>query len=445
MLKDSNGLPVTTFSRQAVELFDRAVDQALSYRGDPIATLDQALAEDPGFVMAWALRANLLCFATDKLMHPEIQRSLDAARAHQAKATDRERAHLAAAASWLAGNFAEANARWGRIAQDHPRDIVALLCAHVGDFFLGQQFELRDRPLQARRAWTQNERGFGYITGMASFGLEETGDYARAEDFGRLANSLNPYDAWAVHAVTHVYEMQGAHARGIAWLTERQQEWAPDNGFAYHNWWHLAVFHFDLREYDRALKLYDEAVLPAPSSLILQMIDASALLWRLHLAGVDVGSRFAALAENWQGYAEQAHYAFNDVHAVMAFAGAGRTKDVERTLAAMRGKLIGDNIAFTRDVGLPIAEGIAAFAQGRYGDAADLLHPVRAKAQRFGGSHAQRDAISLTLVEAALRAGRKEQAAALIAERQALKPSSAYNKNLATRLTQAGTPKIVAA
>lgn len=445
MLKDSNGLPVSATSRQAVELFDRAVDQALSYRGDPIATLDQALAEEPGFVMAWALRASLLCLATDKLMNPEIARSLEAAKKHQARATDRERAHVAAAEAWFAGNFAEANARWGRIAQDHPRDIVALLCAHVGDFFLGQQFELRDRPLQARRAWAQNERGFGYISGMAAFGLEETGDYARAEDTGRLANSINPHDAWAVHAVTHVYEMQGAHARGISWLTERQQEWAPENGMAFHNWWHLAVFHFDQREFDRALKIYDESIFPAPSSVMLQMVDASALLWRLHLAGVDVNPRFATLADNWQGYADQAHYAFNDMHAIMAFAGAGRMQDVERTLKAMRGKLVGDNVALTRDVGLPIAEGLYAFMQERYGEAADLLHGVRARAQRFGGSHAQRDAISLTLVEAALRAGRKEQAAAMIAERQTLKPSSLFNKNLGARLARAHTPKTEAA
>src|SRR5262245_23344431 len=105
MLNDANGLSVTTTSRQAVEFYDRALDQALSYRGDPIATLDQALAADPNFTMAWALRAGLLCLATDKLMHTEIERSLAAARKAEAKASDRERAHVAAASAWYAGNF----------------------------------------------------------------------------------------------------------------------------------------------------------------------------------------------------------------------------------------------------------------------------------------------------------------------------------------------------
>ena len=38
-------------------------------------------------------------------------------------------------------------------------------------------------------------------------------------------------------------------------------------------------------------------------------------------------------------------------------------------------------------------------------EAAQLIRPVRSIAHRFGGSHAQRDVIDLTLIEAALRAG----------------------------------------
>ncbi|MBI3451249.1 MAG: hypothetical protein HY057_00085, partial [Rhodospirillales bacterium] len=278
MLKTAHGLTLTTDKNRSVEFFDRALDQALSYRGDPIATLDLALADDPGFAMGWALRASLLCLATDKALMPEVERSLAAARPHIAAATERERAHLAAAQTWAEGRFAEANARWGRITQDHPRDLAALLCAHVGDFFLGHQNELRDRPLQARRAWASGDAGGGYVLGMAAFGLEETGDFARAEDLGRMAVSLNPFDAWGVHAVAHVFEMQGVQAKGVAWLSERQHQWAPDNGLAYHNWWHLALYHYDLRDFERALDLYDNAIWPKSGNVVMQMVDASALI-----------------------------------------------------------------------------------------------------------------------------------------------------------------------
>lgn len=66
-------------------------------------------------------------------------------------------------------------------------------------------------------------------------------------------------------------------------------------------------------------------------SIVLQSIDASALLWRLKLEGVDVGDRFAPLAAAWERSAEDAFYSFNDLHAIMAFVGAGRIVDAQRS------------------------------------------------------------------------------------------------------------------
>jgi len=60
----------------------------------------------------------------------------------------------------------------------------------------------------------------------------------------------------------------------------------------------------------------------------------------------------------------------------------------------------------------------------------ELLLPLRPAAHRFGGSHAQRDVISLTLIEAALRSGQARMARALVAERRSLKPSSPFNSQL---------------
>ena len=62
-----------------------------------------------------------------------------------------------------------------------------------------------------------------------------------------------------------------------------------------------------------------------------------------------------------------------------------------------------------------------------------LLRAVRNIAHRFGGSHAQRDVIDLTLIEAALRSGQHALAAALSAERAAMRPTSPLSKLFATR------------
>lgn len=52
---------------------------------------------------------------------------------------------------------------------------------------------------------------------------------------------------------------------------------------------------------------------------------------------------------------------------------------------------------------------------------------------QLSGSHAQRDALHLTLIEAALRHRQVRLARALAAERTALKPGSAFNHALSRR------------
>jgi hypothetical protein len=60
--------------------------------------------------------------------------------------------------------------------------------------------------------------------------------------------------------------------------------------------------------------------------------------------------------------------------------------------------------------------------------------PIRRRLQLFGGSHAQRDVLQRTLLEAALRDGRRDLARALIAERLAVRPNSAYAAHQLERL-----------
>jgi hypothetical protein len=269
---------------------------------------------------------------------------------------------------------------------------------------------------------------------MAAFGFEECGDYARADIYGRQAVAADPRDGWAVHAVAHVNEKRGDLDAGIPWLADNAQHWAPESGFAYHNWWHLALLHLERGDVTQELKLYDEQVRPNPDSqVILEGIDASALLWRLHLEGVDVGDRFEKLAACWQRAAEDTIYAFNDLHAIMAFLGAGYAVDAERTLKAMRAAAAGggDNAYVTRKVGLPLAEAFIAFEAGRYGEAVEKIAATRAIAQRFGGSHAQRDVLTLTALHAALRGGFAATAEAFAAERVAHKPQSPWAGRLA--------------
>src|SRR5262245_55188265 len=240
---DSRGVPFSAGSAKALATYERALTALNSYFGDPVAIIDEALAGEPDFIAGHGLRAGAIAMATQKEFQPELRKSVEAAEAFKHAANAREHGHIRAARVWLDGDFAGATELWGNVAIEHPRDLLAVQLAHLGDFFNGNGPRRRDRVARVLPSWDPSVPGYGYVLGMYAFGLEETGDYARAEETGYQALALNRRDPWAIHAVAHVYEMQARLADGIQFLISRENDWAPDNAFAFHNWWHLALYH----------------------------------------------------------------------------------------------------------------------------------------------------------------------------------------------------------
>lgn len=430
-IHDSLGLAISGASPAGRDHYLRAVHELQCYIHDPVASVDAALEECPGFTMAWLLKAYLHLLGTEpqgiSVAHDCLQACAGLG------ANRRERAHMEAVAHLAAGRWH----RTGRVLEDvsasWPADILALQAGHLIDFYTGNSRMLRDRIARAMPHWSSSMPGYHAVLGMYAFGLEETADYAGAERTGRQGVELEPRDGWAQHAVAHVMEMQCRPRDGIAWMRGNVSGWSRDSFFRIHNWWHLALYHLELDETEEVLELFDGPVHGTGSTVILDMIDASALLWRLQLLGVDAGERWQSVADGWVPVAEACNYAFNDVHAVMAFAGAGRMEAVQRVLDAQQAAMErdDDNAAFTRDVGRPVALALQAFARGRYPEAVGLLRPVREIAHRFGGSHAQRDVLDLTLMESARRAGQDAYAAALCNERLARRPDSPLSHRFA--------------
>ena len=429
-LMDCRDVPVSTGNLASLARYETALTLLNGYFLDPLEEVEAALADDPDFVMGHCLRGGMMAVAAETAAEPFLRESVEAAEVLAAGANDRERGHIAALRAWLDRDFAGATDRWGTILTDHPRDLLALQLAHLGDFYLGRSDMLRDRIAAVLPAWGSDVPGYGYVLGMHAFGLEEMNAFAQAEDTGREAVTHEPRDPWAIHAVAHVLEMQGRLDDGICWYNDRRTDWAEENMFSFHNWWHLSLYHLDRGETDRVLEIYDTGVRPQSSDVVLEMLDASALLWRLHLDGVDVGDRWVGLADTWEGTVEDGYYAFNDAHAMMAFVGAGRDASADALLATMTRAAgeAGTNAMMTRDVGLPFAQAIRAFGRQEYGQAADLLAPVAPIANRFGGSNAQRDVLQRTLVESAIRGGRGALARDLMAVRVDAKPEGLFNR-----------------
>ncbi|MSP82608.1 MAG: tetratricopeptide repeat protein [Alphaproteobacteria bacterium] len=428
--KDTLGNPTSGANGRSLASFELALRQFQCSIQDPVAAVDEALAESPGLVMGHALRAYLHLLGTEPGVLPVAKESHEKASA--LRSNDRERGHLAAIGHLIEGRWAAAGRALEDVAIDHPTDVLALQVGHLIDFFRADSRMLRDRIARAMPAWSNTMPGYHAVLGMHAFGLEETGDYVRAEASGREGVELEPRDGWAQHAVAHVMEMQGRQKDGIAWMRANQDGWTRDSFFCGHNWWHLALYHLDLGETDQALALFDGPIHGKRSTVVMDMLDASALLWRLHLLGVDLGNRWNTVADGWEPMAGAGNYAFNDAHAMMAFVGAGRPKAAKQVLAAQRRAMkgAGDNAAFTREVGHPLCLAIGAFGRGAYGEVTTLLRPIRNIASRFGGSHAQRDLIDQTIIAAALRGSERSLARALAAERLAVKPNSLANRRL---------------
>ena len=88
-----------------------------------------------------------------------------------------------------------------------------------------------------------------------------------------------------------------------------------------------------------------------------------------------------------------------------------------------------DNARLTSEVGNALTLAILAFGDDCYDEVVRLLRPARGIASRFGGSHAQRDVVDLTLIEAARRAGQRDLVSALVAERIATKSTREVARN----------------
>ncbi len=429
MLKDARNEPVSTNNMRALDYYEKALTQFQTYVGDPVETIESALLEDPEIVLGHAFRATMLMMMSERQYVTEIRKSVETAEALSAKANERERGLTRAARQWLEGDWRGASVTWDKVLADYPRDALALQAGHLTDFYLGDALNLRDRVARALPHWDESTPGYSYVLGMHAFGLEECNDYAKAEETGRHALELEAKDGWAIHAIAHVMEMQARYDEGIEFLSSRQDEWAPDNGFAFHNWWHLALYYLDRCDYARALELYDNQINPEPTGMSLQMLDASALLWRLQLRDVDTGNRWSQIADEWAKKVpeENGYYPFNDVHAVMAFIYSGRDQEAQQVLKDLEHTVQtndGINSMMCREVGLPAARAFTAFAHDKYDETVDELMQVRTTANRFGGSHAQRDILSQTLIEAAIRSKQHGLARNLVNERLAWKPHS---------------------
>lgn len=332
----------------------------------------------------------------------------------------REMDYLTAAKLAFNGQWSRAAIILDAIGDYEPHDAMAFKLSYALRFMLGDRFGLRSSSLKAIERFQPGHMATGYIYGCHAFALEETGDYKAAEKFGKEGVFMAPDDAWGLHAVAHVYDMTAQADVGIEWLEKREKQWAHCNNFSFHFFWHLALHYLEVGNYQKALELYDNDIRKEHSDDYRDISNATSLLARLEGLGVNVGERWEELNALCEKRTDDNSVVFADLHYMQALGAMNNVKAMDKlitTLQTNADMAMRDMDDVNRSVGVVAAKGIRSFYDGDFNTAFTQLAKARPAMQQIGGSHAQRDNFDRMTIDAGLKAGRYQEAKALIEDR----------------------------
>ncbi|KFQ42656.1 Tetratricopeptide repeat protein 38, partial [Nestor notabilis] len=192
-------------------------------------------------------------------------------------------------------------------------------------------------------------------------------------------------------------------------------------------------------EYEAALTIYDNHIAPRclSSGSMLDIVDNSSMLYRLHLEGVKLGDRWNNILQLTKKHSRDHVLLFNDVHILMSSLGAKDHKTTEELLTTLqelaKAPCEDHELSLAPSLGLPLCQAFVEFENGNCDKAVDLLYPIRYQLIQLGGSNAQRDVFSQLLIHAALNSksqAKQNLARCLLRERDVMRPNSPMTERL---------------
>lgn len=436
MFKDTRDLEMTASSQEAVDAFDATVAEFLAAGREAAVLLKHVNETDPDMIMGQCVRGYFMRLPQQAHL---IQGSDDAyAKAVTLRdgANPREKMHVSALEAWCKGDIRRTNAIWEQILVEYPHDILALRIAHTMHFFLGDLDLMRDSMARVMPRWSEDIPGYGFVLGCRAFSLEESHDFKQAEPMGRRAVEINESDVWAGHCVAHVLEGMGRRQDGIEWIDSHEEAWKKRGIFARHMWWHRALHYLELERFDDVLAAFDREYWPEPTEDNIDLTNASSMLMRLAMLGIDVGDRWESVAKICEGRTKHRLRPFNDLHFIMALAMTGRMEAASEIVASMR-VYVAENggkgitlVDVYQNAGIPVGDSIIAYAEKDYSKVVEIMSGARYWMVPLGGSWAQRDVWVRMLIDAAIQDGQHAYARALLAERTTDCPTSGPSWNM---------------
>lgn len=402
-MTDSLGNSVTLHDPASAAALNDFVEGFIACEARAVNVLNAAADTSP-IVQASCAALHMFAESADasRNARPFINRAL----ANAPQASDREQRFVAAVAAWVDGDLPRAIALHEEQARLFPRDLASL---KLGQYHL---FNRGDSPGMLRLAFqaVPAAADVPYLHGMLAFGWEQCHLLDHAEAAARHAIALCRKEPWAHHALAHVMLTQGRIREGTDFMASVSDTWTGLNSFMVtHNWWHQALFLLEQDRHAEVLALYDQQVWGVVKEYTQDQIGAVSLLARLELAGVDVGDRWADVADHLALRLADHVLPFLDLQYLYGLARAGRM-EAARTLqnnitahAATRTEAHERTV--WQQVCVPAAQGLLAHAQGDWATAAEKLGVALPRLVEIGGSHAQRDLFHQIWLDALQRNG----------------------------------------
>ena len=410
---DRYELPLTTESRAAADSYVEGLDRFLAQIYGSESEIDCAVQLDEGFALARAMKALHLMYRNEIA---DAKEEAAVARRLAVRATPRERGHVEAVALMVEGDARKAFRLVREHLDDFPRDmlivrlasrLLILGCSGAGVPNFPEELLAILKPLK-----TQYGEDWAFL-GQYAFAHHETGQFGDAAEYATRSLDIRPDNANASHSVAHVFFETGDTDGGADFLGEWLGGYDRRGPFGVHLSWHQALFLLAIGRPESAAALYEIAIRPSVIKKNLgSLADAASLMWRMKIYGDGQPGPWEEVREIAMPAAEKPGPAFRDAHAALTFAGGGfreRMGDLldGLTRAAQNGGHAAD---LAREVTLPLAHGIRAFAESDYQTAADHFDCIAEQLPRIGGSHAQREVFEDTILEARIRAGRFDEA-----------------------------------
>ncbi|MBL8378123.1 MAG: hypothetical protein JNM79_09655 [Burkholderiales bacterium] len=418
-MRDRFDLTLSTTSQAAADAYVRAVDNLLAAGADLVEGFDAALVLDPGFALAHIGRAR--CLAT-YARGAEAREAAARADACVAGASARERSHVAALTLQIHGRGAEALAAIRTHLTEYPRDAMVLQPA-TGIFGLIGFSGRMEREVELLAILDGLAPHYGdewWFASIHAFAECEAGRLAQAEARIERALAAAPRNGNAAHVKAHVHYELDQPGPSAGFLRDFLAAYPANALLRGHLSWHLALLELGAGNAQAAHALYADAFgapldgRGPPTPPLNVLTDAVSWLWRTELVGDSPhSSDWPKLAAYARERFPSAGIAFADLHAAAAYARAGQGEALERLIDSTRA--LGVDRPALRAAGA-LGEGLAAYARGDWQTAARLLAEYRDENARVGGSHAQRELVDRTLLQALARlddtAGRVKLSAA---------------------------------